>query len=181
MLSACDDTFYVDKNIFRCDDAPMLPLSKLFDVGGLVRALRESKGIKGEEKIKKHLHTDKDTLSRIERTSRFDTEILERIAKALGTSIAELYAARDAIRLAEASQARAAGAYVCPDPKHEILHRWLDELLARSPAARAGIIANIGLMYAAITRGSTELPEELKDLAAPPIPEPKVRVSGTKK
>jgi transcriptional regulator with XRE-family HTH domain len=97
MLSNRNDWIYVDKNNFIGHNNFMLSIADLFDVGDIVRAVRLRKGIKGKQ-IKTVLKTDKDTLSRIERTSRYDPDVLERIAEGLGTSVAEILFVRDALK-----------------------------------------------------------------------------------
>ena len=109
------------------DNGAMLKLEDLFDVGDIVRALRLKKGIKGEEAVRKQLGIDKDTLSRLERTSRYDPQTLDRIAEAMDTTAAAILEARDYLRgrIPRAEKA----APICADEDHMALFYLLDRMM----------------------------------------------------
>jgi transcriptional regulator with XRE-family HTH domain len=55
----------------------MIKLAELFDIGDILRALRLQANIKGADEISEKLGVNKGAMSRIERTSKFETETLE--------------------------------------------------------------------------------------------------------
>jgi transcriptional regulator with XRE-family HTH domain len=145
MLRDCRKRIYADKNIFICDIPSMLPLGELFGVGDLIRKLRVKNRIKGATQIKQKLHVNKDTLSRIERTSKYDDEALERIAKGLGTTFAELLETRDALRAMGQKNDPIALSACCAE--HAKLCQQLHAILIGPKKWADGIIANIEAMH----------------------------------
>lgn len=156
---------YACLNIYMCDHLRMLKAGDLFDVGDIVRKLRILAGIKGPKQIKSVLRVNKATLSRIENTSHYDKDAIERIAAGLGVSVAEILLIRDSLRNTAPAPIQDAHAYVCSNPDHKKLHRLLDEILEgkRDDAHewRAGIIANLKAMRLAAIVG--DIPPELKN------------------
>jgi transcriptional regulator with XRE-family HTH domain len=69
----------------------------LFDLGDIIKTLRPRKEIRGD-RIPEALGVNKGTLSRIERTSKYDPATLDRIAAGLGVTATELLTMRDALR-----------------------------------------------------------------------------------
>ena len=148
---------YAEKNSALADNAPMSALDRLFDLGDIIKALRLRKGIRGD-KIPKALGVNKGTLSRIERTHKYDHATLDRIAAGLGTTQTELLAMRDALR-------EGGGKTVVYCATHDDLHRKVEVVLHLQEFWVRSMMGAIEALYAGATG---VVPSALPPVAAKP-------------
>lgn len=128
----------------------MLNVAELFDIGDILRVLRLRAGIRGPKEIKKKLGVNKGTMSRIENTSKLKRETLENLAPRLGTSVAEIYAARDALRALKPAPSLPVS--LCKDnlPSHAKLHTYLETVL-HDPTVGPFLAGNVVTFHSQVT------------------------------
>jgi len=148
---------YDDNNFPLADNAPMSALDELFDLGDIIKALRLRKGIRGD-RIPKALGVNKGTLSRIERTSRYDPATLDRIAAGLGVTATELLAMRDALR-------KGGGKTLVYCAAHDDLHRKVEVVLHLQEFWVRSMAGAIEALYAGATGA---VPSQLPPVVAKP-------------
>jgi DNA-binding Xre family transcriptional regulator len=102
-----------------------------FHIGDVVRKLRERDAVKMRQcDLAEAIGSRTATISVLEKTGKFRPETIERIAKALGITVSEIYSLvpedRDKPKPAPIADPTA---MLCTDPDHRMLQQKLDETL----------------------------------------------------